>query len=589
MKKKLVALFCVVATIASALSGCGTTANEQNEKPESSVAESKTESSAAVESSETVEVESEYPEYLNLDSAYPIIKDEYAGTIKLSLMVVKQPATGDWENLWVSKYLKDKYNIELEVEYIDNAAIAERKSLMLNSGDMPDMIWNMNISTAELVKYGEQEGVLLACDEYMNETLTPNIMKYWNDNVKTACTLSDGHVYSLPSLTDDVDVNHGNLPRMFINKAWLDELNLEMPRTLDEFVDVLYKLKEADPAGVGSENFYPLGGGMEVVSGTWYLLNALGYNVHSSNWYGMKPALRDGEVVIPAYDMDVYEEFLKLMNQFYNDGIISPNYFTMEQTEVNALMVEGKCAVYAEAATMSGIETWDEWEACYPLTSDYQEEPEVFWPNTATVGGFAINAETEYPELCMRLADTFYNNEDDMCAAFWGGALEGSEYDYEGYNLMEWDAANEKLATLQFPEGYSAWTYYVEFISGFMPKFGAYQLREANVRRAAEYGYTMPAKPVYDLTNPDNHFRATIETNVAPYVAKTYPQVYFVTTEVNEEIVALETVLEPYVKEQVAMFITGRRPLSETAAFVKELESMGMDELLQKYTDIYNN
>lgn len=29
----------------------------------------------------------DYPEYLNLDSAYPVIKDEYAGTIKLKVAI----------------------------------------------------------------------------------------------------------------------------------------------------------------------------------------------------------------------------------------------------------------------------------------------------------------------------------------------------------------------------------------------------------------------------------------------------------------------------------------------------------------------
>lgn len=587
MKKKLISLLCATTMIVSALTGCGSQGVASEESKNSSVAESKTESSVAAESTETVE--SEYPEYLNLDSAYPIIKDEYEETIKLSVAVKKQPTTGEWDNLWFSKYLKDKYNIELEVDFIDGAAAAERKSLMFNSGDLPDMIWNMGLTTGELVKYGQQEGLLLACDEYMNETLTPNIMKYWSENVKTGCTLSDGHVYSLPKLNDDVDVNHGTLPRMFINKAWLNKMNLEIPRTLDDFVDVLYKMKEADPAGVGSENLYPLGGGAEAVSPTWYLLNAFGYNVNKTNLYGFQPALRDGEVVIPVYDMDVYEEFLKLMNQFYNDGIINPNYFTIEQTEINAQVIEGKTAVYSEAAIQSGIETWNEWEACYPLTSDWQEEPEAYWPSTTSVGGFVISADTEYPELCMRLADAFYNNDDDMCAAFWGGVLEGSEYDYDGYSMLEWDEANEKLATLQMPEGYTAWTYYLEFITGFQPAFGAYGLRESLVRRAAEYGYSMPEKTVYDLTNPDNHFRSTIETNVAPYVAVPYPQTYFVSDEVNQQISALETVLEPYVKEQVALFITGKRPLSETSAFVEELKTMGMDELLNIYTEIYNN
>ena len=33
----------------------------------------------------------DYPEYLNLESAYPVIKDEYAGTIKLKVAIATTP------------------------------------------------------------------------------------------------------------------------------------------------------------------------------------------------------------------------------------------------------------------------------------------------------------------------------------------------------------------------------------------------------------------------------------------------------------------------------------------------------------------
>lgn len=582
MKKKLVSLLCATTMIVSALVGCGTQDVVKEETKNSSVAESKTESSAA-ESTEAVE--SEYPEYLNLDSAYPIIKDEYEGTIKLTAIIRKQAATGEWENLWLSKYLKDKYNVELEVEYVDGAALAERKSLMLNSGELPDLMLDMKFTTGELLKYGQDEGLFLACDEYMNETLTPNILKSWSERVEAACTTPDGHVYSLPYLVDDVDINPGNLKRMSINTKLLKQLNLEIPRTLDDFVDVLYKLKAADPTGVGSENFYPMGGGMDMVGVGWFILNALGYNNNDN--YGFKPAVRDGEAVIPVYDMDVYQEYLKLLNQFYNDGIINPNYFTIERTEVDAQAIEGKTALYAENLSVISAPELEAWESCYPLTSDWQTEPETYWPNTITVGGYVISADTEYPELCMRIADMYFNNETDMNSALYFGVEAGTEYNYEGYSGWKFDEATQNHPK-ELPEGYSDWNYTLEFLAGYMPKVGTYNLRESRAKMVAEFGYDMQIEPIYDLNNPSHIFNATALERVAPYVADTYPEIYYISDEVNSELSALETVIQPYVKEQVALFITGKRPLSETGAFVEELKGMGMDRVLEIYTDIYN-
>ena len=57
--------------------------------------------------------------------------------------------------------------------------------------------------------------------------------------------------------------------------------------------------------------------------------------------------------------------------------------------------------------------------------------------------------------------------------------------------------------------------------------------------------------------------------------------------ETADEMNELLTVITPYVEEQVALFITGRRPLSETGDFVKELEELGIDDLLDIYKEIY--
>ena len=44
-----------------------------------------------------------------MEGAYPILKDEYAGEIKLKVAMLWSSGCGDWEDIWFSKYLKDKY------------------------------------------------------------------------------------------------------------------------------------------------------------------------------------------------------------------------------------------------------------------------------------------------------------------------------------------------------------------------------------------------------------------------------------------------------------------------------------------------
>lgn len=585
MKNKFMRPLALLLSMIMLLTACGQTAEKESSASTAQQTSSASQSSAAAESTQET-AESEYPEYLNIDSPYPIIKDEYADDITFTMVIGMQTNSGEWNDLWISKYLSEKYNINLEVEYVTGETRDERKNLMFAANELPDIMINCQITTAELVKYGAEEGLFLQMDSYMNETLTPNILKYMVDDTKAVCTATDGHIYTLPYLQNTKESNYNVPARMFINNKWLQDLGLEKPKTLDEFVDVLYAIKEADPAGVGSENLYPMGGGMDTGNISWFLLNAMGYITYQNDPYGLNPTLRDGEVAIPAYDMDIFKEYLALMNQFYTDGIITPTYFTIDNTEINAYMNNGQTAMYANAPYLPGNEDWADYECLSPLTSEWQTEPEIAALTPASIGGFVISADTEYPELCMRLADAFFNNTDDYCAALYGGYGIDSEWSF-GYLQKEYLAESNSFAvdSSKTPDNISSWHYIVGYLNGNTWEIGAILMPESVERLAALQGHP-DYKEKLD-TSGKNIWRTSVEENMMPYVAEGYPTVLYAATEVNEQIADLESVIEPYAKEQIALFITGKRPLSEVDAFKEELKNLGMEDLLTIYTDMY--
>lgn len=586
MKNKALKFFAMLLPMTMLLSACGQTAESGNNSG-TAESESTVETVEKETSSEEVSApETEYPEYLNMDGAYPIIKDGYEDEITLTMLIGMQDDSGKWEDLWISQYLSDKYNINLEVEYVTGSN-NERKNLILAANELPDIMLNCFMTTSELVKYGAEEGIFLQMDSYMNETLTPNILKYMVDDVKAACTAPDGHIYTLPHLKDVTEPNSNEPARLFINNAWLQELGIELPRTLDEFVDALYAIKKADPSGVGSENLYPMGGGMDISNNPKYLLNALGYIAFQTDNYGLKPTLRDGEVVIPAYDMDVFQEYLKLMNQFFNDGIIAPTFFTMDTTEMNAQMVAEQTAMYANAPYLPGNENWADFECLYPLTSEWQTEPEIAAPPATTIGSFVISADTEYPELCLRLADAFFNNTDDYCAAMGGGYGIDSEYSY-GFLQKEYLPESNSWAvdSNKTPGNISSWNYVVQYLTGNTWNVGAHALPESIERLVALQG-NPDFKSKLD-TSGKNVWRVSVGEHMSPYAVNGFPTILYYTDDINQKIMDLETVITPYAKEQIALFITGKRDLSEVDAFKEELKRMGMEDLQNIYKDLYS-
>jgi len=248
-------------------------------------------------------------------------------------------------------------------------------------------------------------------------------------------------------------------------------------------------------------------------------LNALGY-LTKSDWCGNGPALRDGEVVIPAYDMDVYQEFIKLMNQFYTDGIIDPTFFTIEPTEVNGQVNEGKTAVYNDAIQVVGMSNYEEWESAFPLTSDWQTEPEIYEPNYVTTGCFMISADTEYPELCLRFAELFYNDETDASHALRVGYGYDSGWDF-GYAQCTFRDGVVNYYEDKMPEGMGGWDYQVEYLIGNVWSFGSNTTRPAVAKLAKENGCEdWPTEELPNYTG-ENLFRNSILTNMKPYATPT--------------------------------------------------------------------
>lgn len=528
------------------------------------------------------EGEKEYPEYLNVESYAPIIKDEYKGQIKLSVSMVQSTGWAEFENTWFYQYLTNVHNLELEVVSIPADAQNEQKNLLFASQEVPDMMLNWWMSTSDLMKYGVQEEMLLKQDEYINPVLTPGIYDYLYEreeyaSARKAATLPDGHIYSLPYLV--ANDNPAAHYAMYIDGAALEKLDLQIPQTLDEFTEALYAFKEADLAGVGSENVYPFGGGIKEVgvSNTMYLLNALGY-LTGNDTYGTGPAMRNGEVVIPAYDTEVYGEFIKLMNQYYNDGIINPNFITIETAEISSQLASGISLTsrVLPSTSFGGDNTG--WTAASPLTSEWHPEKEATRGSLASVGNLAISADTEYPEVCMRIYDLFFNMIDgDPKMVNIGTAQEGDEFGF-----MQCVYTEEGGGDCKFPDLPQGVNYLYDYNLGFFPHLGASQLYDAWARHFELHGITD-----WKSDNWFDEISLARRDAVMPYLVDGYPYVYYLEGDALERSTDLKSVIEPYMREQVALFITGRRPLDEIDDYRKELESMGCEELLNIYKEAY--
>ena len=90
--------------------------------------------------------------------------------------------------------------------------------------------------------------------EYIQSS-TVNIKKWMNeyDEFRALSTYPDGHIYALPSIDENQNIRVDNL--LYINQSFLDKLNMEMPKTLDELGDYLRSVTTQDLNGDGRNEY----------------------------------------------------------------------------------------------------------------------------------------------------------------------------------------------------------------------------------------------------------------------------------------------------------------------------------------------
>jgi putative aldouronate transport system substrate-binding protein len=511
----------------------------------------------------------EIPETINLDGYKPITNKKTTVSI-----VFKDGAlnTTTQEEKWFWQYADKYLNIDFATEGIIDAS-SERLTLMFASDELPDVLWGFKFSPNQLTLYGQVDRQLMALEDYITPELTPALyaLKEEIPEVFAAATAPDGHLYTIPNMTY-IDTLYSTV--CMIRQDWLSEVNMESPTTLDQFVEMLYAFKDAAIAG---EKTVPMGGNQ-----TQMLLHALGFDGGGN---GLEPALLKGECVIPAGNK-LFLEYLKLMNQFYTDGIIHQDYYTRTDVQNKALLEEGCVGVYS-----SFPPDFKNWWCMQPLTSQWSETPVWTGPDYYQIGNFVMSSKCESPETIMRFVDYMYTDEGAIYSSF-GPPMNADEdilMGVGGYYIADDD--NRSFCYVDYDDaenhgGYEGhYDYRVKKIICFTMDC-VMDRRSIEAKRQSVGGYEATGAE-FNMEQQDRYCRKSNLEVVAPYYTSGYPSIVWMSEEDSLAIMDLKVVIRNYVTQQVAKFITGARPLDEFDNYLQELDKLGFQEYQQYYVDAY--
>ena len=368
----------------------------------------------------------------------------------------------------IYKKIEEELGIKFEIEFLAND-LDQTLGLKIADDEFPDLFDGGN--SAETL---ENAGVLIDLLPYITEEGTPNLYKhiYTNDRIKQLLT-EDGKLYIIPNYGinyNDQIQNACNGPAFFIQKQVIAWNNYEVPKTLNEYFDLIERFMAANPATADGTPYT----GFAILCEGWRhfcLINPVQHlmgrpndgevliNVESGNW--------ETETFI---DEPYAKAYYKKLNEEYHKGLINKDTFVMNYDQYIAALSNG---------TVLGMfdQTWDFGTATDSLTASKMYEntylalPLVYDPEyvdgqvieehylNGTVmnkdRGFGISVSCQYPERMVQLFETLLSDEWQKLLQ-WG--IEGEDYyvengrmlmtreQYEQRSDAQWKRANRALA-----------------------------------------------------------------------------------------------------------------------------------------------
>jgi putative aldouronate transport system substrate-binding protein len=260
------------------------------------------------------------------------------GTVTLTMFVGaldSQVTSYAYEDNLATRKFVDETGIKLEIISALGADVAQRRNLLLGSGDYPEVFFGGQPSR-DFMTYNAAQGIFIPLNDYPYLEY-PRIKAIFEDYPASHEQMSvNGKLYGMPYVNDCVHCQD-IMGRGFIYLPWLRESNIPMPQTLAEYTGYLRYIRDHDMNGNGDPNDeIPLliRSDMMRYAISWFAKMHFRFT-HTMNYWGL--GLDDNGNVEEQYKDPRFRETLKFLNGLYKEGLFMSESFTLNHDQTLSL------------------------------------------------------------------------------------------------------------------------------------------------------------------------------------------------------------------------------------------------------------
>lgn len=501
-----------------------------------------------------------------------------------------------------------KLGIDLKISYVEADQYNTTVTTRLATGtDLADIMWLEidNVTLNNLIS----RGMLTSVDsilEYSNGTARDLLAPDGEYAVvRKSGTGEDGTFWALQGiLAGEFDIKgYNNTYSVAIRQDWLDKLGLDVPTTIDEFIDTLIAFREQDANGDGIQNEKALfATDMSLLKHSgicgWYglIMNNIGLDPNTDE-------------ITSVFYQEGFKPYVEFVQKMVSAGVLSlADNGSLYTTETQSIIAQNTIgAMYYQTKLLDTRDELTGDENCKYVPISIQGVDDIFptcrgdYALTVYDGYYAFMSSID-KEAAAKLLDFFFSPE------YWRWNRDGIEsrdweYDENGnvVSLTSTMTADEMIAA-----GLGSGRFYMD--RAVMPifdisrtyatfngeKIGTFE--SVDVLKESAYGKNALAKAAESDKKDDGRMvertllnweqleqkNATMfQTNVNTYLA----------LPTDDEVATLaeyESELKTAMNELFVDLIRGDKDLDKLDEYLDDLRAMGLDEVIGVYQSRYD-
>lgn len=396
-RRKQVTALLLAGVLGLSLAACGS--QEKTEQPETEVSQE----TAATQNTETETSEA-------ITGITPFEERE-----ELTILMMNWGGTeadAEMFQVW-----SERMNCDLNLIVAPRDGYDEKLSSVLTSGEWPDIVAFGDKYTA-YENWVEQDA-LMELDDLIAQ-YGQDYASFITEDNEAWMPKTDGKTYAL--------VQFNTFPYYYtalLREDWVEEVNMDMPETLDDWLELWQAFKETDLNGNGLQDEIP-------VSKYFKSFFQSAYSIPVSSTYFSQQ--KDGTVV-SLYEHENYKEYLTAMRDAYAKGLIDQEYVARESSQWEELLGSGYigsdrgAGSYCTANTKGLRENGDENAVLMGVSmpKGVDGSDPIIEGRSCVEKRLGITATCEKPEVAMRMLNYLFTEDGYLLTNF---GVEGETFDY---------------------------------------------------------------------------------------------------------------------------------------------------------------